>query len=442
MSTPTIHNVVDLTFGDAGKGVTVQRLAHLFGEANKTFVIRHSGGGQCAHAVAFEGKTHVFSQYGSATLIGGKTYFGPSALFHPLMFALESSRLTELSIGLDNPKKLFYLDKNCLVTTVYHQIVNQILECARGNDRHGSCGLGIGETKNIFLKDPTLSLRVSDLTSSLGYLVIQLEDLKNYYWSEVVKPILSKIPSHRAGRVRALLQDFRQDINTVADVTQQAIQDVNLVETTEIAGIIGNSTCIGEGNQGILIDQHYGFHPYSTWTDCTSKSLYELVETAGLPHKIIDYGVCRTFLTRHGPGPFPTEKTEFTTKFNEAYNKDNCWQGPFRIGHQDFSLLNYAVKANRGIDRLVITHTDWLRSDPYYYSDRYEEEQSISFLKHPNYIQQKAVTQKLIKYRPILNKHNGTTLASHIDLFADKLNTPVFMTGHGPDLENYYIVGS
>jgi adenylosuccinate synthase len=34
------------------------------------------------------------------------------------------------------------------VTTPYDMMINQIVERERGGDRHGSCGVGFGETSN------------------------------------------------------------------------------------------------------------------------------------------------------------------------------------------------------------------------------------------------------------------------------------------------------
>jgi adenylosuccinate synthase len=45
-------------------------------------------------------------------------------------------------------KPTVYVDPASPVTTPYDMMINQIVEQERGADRHGSCGVGFGETSN------------------------------------------------------------------------------------------------------------------------------------------------------------------------------------------------------------------------------------------------------------------------------------------------------
>lgn len=62
-----------LSYGDEGKGTTVESLVNTF-EAE--LVIRFGGGPQAAHHIVQEdGKWHCFAQFGSGTLLPGVQTF-------------------------------------------------------------------------------------------------------------------------------------------------------------------------------------------------------------------------------------------------------------------------------------------------------------------------------------------------------------------------------
>jgi adenylosuccinate synthase len=52
-----------------------------------------------------------------------------------------------------------------LPTTPYHRAANQARERARGRGRHGSCGMGIGETARYALENPGDAPRVADCSA-------------------------------------------------------------------------------------------------------------------------------------------------------------------------------------------------------------------------------------------------------------------------------------
>src|SRR5262249_58123824 len=51
----------------------------------------------------------------------------------------------------------------CLVTTVWHKALNRLRELARGGDRHGSCGQGIGEARRYWLEHGQDAVVAADL---------------------------------------------------------------------------------------------------------------------------------------------------------------------------------------------------------------------------------------------------------------------------------------
>jgi adenylosuccinate synthase len=115
-----------------------------------------------------------------------------------------------------------------------------------------------------------------------------------------------------------------------------------------------------EGAQGVLLDEARGFHPHTTWSRCTPDAALALLAQFGFEDRVERIGVVRTYLTRHGEGPFPTEDRAMAVRLPEPHNGGDGWQGAFRVGWPDLVLLRYARDVSGGIDSLAVTHADRL----------------------------------------------------------------------------------
>src|SRR3954469_18473147 len=154
---------VDLGFGDAGKGsivdfLTRQHTAHT--------VVRYNGGAQAAHRVVTAGpnsREHVFAQFGSGTLAGAATHLSRFMLLDPLAMVAEEQHLQAL--GVPDAFDRTTIDERALVITPFQRAANRLKELARGAGRHGSCGMGIGETMIDYLEHGQRVLFAGDLRS-------------------------------------------------------------------------------------------------------------------------------------------------------------------------------------------------------------------------------------------------------------------------------------
>jgi adenylosuccinate synthase len=322
--------VVDLGYGDAGKGGVVDWLAG----AETDLVVRFNGGAQAAHNVVTPGgRHHTFAQFGAGTLHGVPTLLSRFMLVEPLALAAEAVALRRL--GVPDPPALLRVDADALLTTPFHAALNRAREAARGAGAHGSCGIGIGETAAYALDHGADAPRVADCRSPVG-LRRKLARLRD-----------------RAGASGA-------DINTVGiedlvDAYTAFADRVTLVDGAEV--LAGAGRVVFEGAQGVLLDEWYGFHPHTTWSTTTFGNALELLRDAGLdPGAALRLGVTRTYTTRHGAGPMPTEDASLVRP--EPHNGTGRWQGAFRVGHLDLVGLRYAVDVCGGIDALAVTHCD------------------------------------------------------------------------------------
>lgn len=325
--------VVDLGFGDSGKGSVVDALARRHPNA---IVVRHNGGCQAAHHVVTDnGRTHCFAQIGSGHFAGATTHLSKHMLFNPNNFWNEWCHLGR--------EPIVTIDPRAMVITPLHRQWNRAQEMARGENRHGSCGQGIGATVEASLLWPETVIRVHDLHDTRlvvdkmqAYLVAM--DLR---WSD------TELMAWAAGAQQIcfhLAQTYDEDLDTRRPI-------------------------IFEGAQGVLLDEDHGFQPHTTWSKTTDLNARSLAKDLGLdPYGI---GVCRTYMTRHGAGPFPTEDELVTATRHEAHNQTGQFQGAWRAGFLDIPLLKYAISCCERIDALAITHVDRVPVDGWEVCDRY-----------------------------------------------------------------------
>lgn len=147
-----------------------------------------------------------------------------------------------------------------------------------------------------------------------------------------------------------------------AELCEMAVK--NLRDDTTV---IGNSNMVVmEGSQGVLLDELHGFLPYNTWSDVTTRNALALL---GSDREVERIGVLRTYLTRHGAGPFPTEHIVPESRVPEVHNATHQFMGRFRTGAFDCELARYAIKCCDGIDSLALTHMDRIPS--YQVADEY-----------------------------------------------------------------------
>ncbi|MGC5031423.1 adenylosuccinate synthetase, partial [Micromonospora sp. DT229] len=133
--------VVDLGYGDAGKGTVVDWLC---ATRPVQMVVRFNGGAQAAHNVVLpDGRHHTFAQFGAGTFHPGVwTHLSRHVVVDPLALAAEADHLAEL--GVPDALDRLTVDGEALLATPYHRAANRARELSRGADRHGSCGLGVG----------------------------------------------------------------------------------------------------------------------------------------------------------------------------------------------------------------------------------------------------------------------------------------------------------
>lgn len=380
--------ITGLFYGDEGKGSITAYLAEMLPDVR--VVVRHSGGAQAAHnVVTGDGKHHTFSQFGSGMFTPGvRTHLAYRMMVDPYRIYPEAEHL--VSLGIPDVWERLTVDRDCLVTTPMHTQANLLREQERGENIHGSCGLGIGETRWAHNHLGDNAIRIGDLERPAAYLKWKFHQLYALYRDQCGWDL--HLPSDA-------------DLAVYAEFAER----VQLVERDALAGIVGDGTVIFEGAQGVLLDEQHGFQPHTTWSVTTSANARELIQFSldQDPDDAVYIGVTRTYATRHGAGPFPVE--EHNMLIAEAHNNGLGQQGEFRTGPFDAAIAEYV----RHIDQpthLAVTHCD--RLDGYRHWGEWPFCIGYTQDQHP------------------IIEHHSSEIA--VDVIADTFGAPVLIESYGP----------
>jgi adenylosuccinate synthase len=423
---------VDLGFGDSGKGTIVDALVRKF---NAGLVVKFNGGAQCGHnVVTDEGVHHEFSQFGSGTFAGAKTFLSKHVLVNPLDMMLESDALRDKVNH--HPLDKMFVDERALVTTPFHVALNRIREMSRSK-RNGSCGKGIRETVVYAEKFPKSAIRIEDLRFA-STLSAKLNVMRWRFTNEAIKLIPDLGWEHTE-----LFNVLRQDVNQLASRMTDASKKFTILASEGVHWLLnGERTVIFEGAQGILLDQHYGFRPHITKSSCTNLNALEVLREFGFVGRPFTLGIARTYITRHGAGPLPSENPSLAARLAEPHNNYNDWQQDFRVGDLDIPALRYAVECTDGIDGLAITHLDAVIPDENWAAVIHYERPDLSpheLHKHNGQRNtQEAVTRELMNVKPFRAFVQGKKVPQFM---AGALGVPVKLLSSGPAYKDKLFVG-
>ena len=315
-------------FGDEGKGLAVD---YFCSRVPKSLVIKHNGGAQAGHPVDYEGKHFVFHQLSAGSFRYADTFWANT--YYPDLFKLREEVEAFSALAGFRPHILSQPDTP--VTIIDDVLINMMLETQRGDDRHGSCGMGINEadlrTKSGF------GITVSDLLSlDARTLVQKILDIRKQYGQKRLEEVglgsqsqLSFCPKTR--EYAELLQSKTVVENAVEEMLANAFAYVTLSDQT--SKLLGQKPQIlFESGQGLLLDaKNETFAPHVTASRTGLHNPVAFLKKYDLPLGEAVY-VTRTYVTRHGAGPLPYECPQQDLKLTEAdaTNVENPWQGRLR----------------------------------------------------------------------------------------------------------------
>lgn len=349
--------VIGLQWGDEAKGKLVDLLTE-----GKEIVVRYLGGANAGHTVVVGDQTYKLHQIPSGVLNPGvMNIITAGVVLHPgtLLQELESLR----SRGIDVEDRLMISDRAHLVLPWHvaeDRLWNEeadadakgdVKEDARQDESIGTTMRGIGPCYRDKV-GRKLALRVGDL-------------VRDDFDERVRRVARSKIPILEAtnqNRERPLELDL--DVNQIVQqYTEYAKQIGHLVGDTNaflLDAVDENRSLLFEGAQGALLDVDHGTFPYVT---SSNSSGVGICAGAGVPNKAIDevIGVAKSYSTRVGGGPFPTEQdNDYGDHLRRRGNEYGTTTGrPRRCGWFDAVAVRYTARLS-GVDRLALMMLDVL----------------------------------------------------------------------------------
>jgi len=315
--------IIGAAFGDEGKGLLTDAFAAQAG--GDATVIRFNGGAQAGHTVVAGGRRHVFSHIGSGALASARTWLSEYFIANPAMLAKEVASLgflPRIAIHPDAP-----------VTTPFDVMLNQLAETARGSNRHGSVGLGIGET--IEREEKGFALHVRDLSNPAA-----LRRKLGAIASDWLPRRMAVLGLPAEARRWGVFETIREEDLAEGFVGQagQFLEMVSVDARPDMGGAL-----IFEGAQGLLLDQELGDFPHVTRSFTGLRNVGPLAARLGLRKLDVIYPH-RIYATRHGAGPFPHETAEKPyPEIIDPTNAPNDWQGSLRFGHPDFARVGRTI---------------------------------------------------------------------------------------------------
>jgi len=331
--------VVGTQWGDEGKGKVVDLLT-----AKADLIVRFQGGNNAGHTLVVEGRQFIFHIIPSGILYEDKKcLIGNGLVVDPEVLLEEMRELKEAGILVD-PNRLSLSEKAQIIMP-YHKAIDLAREAAKGKDKLGTTGRGIGPCYED--KVARTGVRAVDLTEpdTLEEKVLSNLKEKNFYLTE----FLGAEPLEAEPILDAYLD--------MAKTLTPFITDVSL-ELAE--GLKADKKILFEGAQGTHLDIDHGTYPFVTSSNPISGAVCAGAGIGpGQLHHVV--GIVKAYTTRVGAGPFVTELTDDTgNRIQEKGVEFGATTGRRRrCGWLDLVVVRDAVRLN-GLNSIAITKLDVL----------------------------------------------------------------------------------
>ena len=336
MNTGKVDVLLGLQWGDEGKGKVVDVLTPHY-----DVIARFQGGPNAGHTLEFEGEKYVLRSIPSGIFQGGKVnVIGNGVVLAPDLFMDEARDLERSGHEL---KSRLHISKKAHLIMPTHRLLDAAIEAAKGKDKVGTTGKGIG---------PTYTDKVSRMGLRVGDILDNFEE---------------KYQAHKAQHEKTLraLGFTDYDITEVERKWMEGIEYMKQFPIVDSEHEINNflregKSVLCEGAQGTMLDVDFGSYPFVTSSNticagaCTGLGIG--------PNKIGNvYGIMKAYCTRVGAGPFPTELFDETGKrIRDLGHEYGAVTGrERRCGWIDLVALRYAIMVN-GVTELIMMKSDVL----------------------------------------------------------------------------------
>ena len=416
MITGKVDVLLGLQWGDEGKGKVVDVLTPKY-----DVVARFQGGPNAGHTLEFEGEKYVLRSIPSGIFQGGKVnIIGNGVVMAPDLFMAEAK---DLERSGHNLRERLHISRKAHLIMPTHRLLDAALEAAKGKNKVGTTGKGIGPTYTD--KISRNGLRVGDI-------------LDNFE---------AKYQAHKERHLQMLASlnytDF--DITEVEKTWMEGVEYMKQFKIVDSEHEINNllrsgKSILCEGAQGTMLDVDFGSYPFVTSSNtvcagaCTGLGIG--------PNRIGNvYGIMKAYCTRVGAGPFPTELFDETGKLiRDLGHEYGAVTGrERRCGWIVLVQLRYSVMVN-GVTELIMMKSDVL--------DSFETIKACVAYKLPDGSETTELPYEIDNVEPIYKEMKGwktdmTQFTSeeqfpaefndYVAFLEDYLETPIKIISIGPD---------
>uniref|UniRef100_UPI0040277A94 adenylosuccinate synthase n=1 Tax=Prevotella sp. TaxID=59823 RepID=UPI0040277A94 len=337
MNTGKVDVLLGLQWGDEGKGKVVDVLTPRY-----DVVARFQGGPNAGHTLEFGGQKYVLRSIPSGIFQGDKVnIIGNGVVLAPDLFMDEAKDLEKSGHELTSR---LHISKKAHLIMPTHRILDRALEAAKGKNKVGTTGKGIGPTYTD--KVSRNGLRVGDI-------------LENFD---------QKYAAHKDRHMKMLKALGWTDFEGFDEVEKKWMEGVEYLRQFHIVDsehevnklLRGGKSILCEGAQGTMLDVDFGSYPFVTSSNtvcagaCTGLGIG--------PNKIGNvYGIMKAYCTRVGAGPFPTELFDETgKKIRDLGHEYGAVTGrERRCGWIDLVQLRYSIMVD-GVTELIMMKSDVL----------------------------------------------------------------------------------
>ena len=330
--------VVGSQWGDEGKGKIVDWLSE-----QADVVVRFQGGHNAGHTLVIDGVTFKLSLLPSGVVRPGKlSVIGNGVVLDPNALLEEIARVQAQGVSV-TPETLRIAENAALILPL-HRELDEFRESSNSGQKIGTTKRGIGPAYE----------------DKVGRRAIRLMDLAD-------------LPALR-GKIDGLLAHHNalRRGNGLPEASCEAIYDQLAAVAPKVLPYMATvwalldgkrregKRILFEGAQAVLLDIDHGTYPFVTSSNTVAG---QAATGSGMGPGAIDYvlGICKSYTTRVGLGPFPTEQeNEIGRRLGERGREFGTVTGrPRRCGWFDAVLVRQTAKTS-GINGLALTKLDIL----------------------------------------------------------------------------------
>lgn len=336
MTKGKVDALLGIVFGDEGKGKVVDVFTPRY-----DVVARFAGGPNAGHTIIFEGKKFVLRSIPSGIFDEGKlNIIGNGCVIAPDLFAAEAHELEAAGYDL---KSRLHISKRAHLILPTHRVLDRAYEAAKGKNKVGTTGKGIGPTYSE--KASRTGLRVGDI----------LDNFQEKY--DALKARHMQILSDMHYTDFDITEEEKLWMEGVEYMRQFPLTDTEIEINRALEA---GKNVLAEGAQGTLLDIDHGTYPFVSSSSTVCGGVCTGLGVA--PNRIGEvFGIFKAYSTRVGAGPFPVELFDETGDLiREVGHEYGAVTGRNRrCGWLDLVALKYAIMLN-GVTQLIMMKSDVL----------------------------------------------------------------------------------